>query len=117
MKQMMKMQKNVDNTKGEIKLKHIEFSYPSKPEVTIFKDLNLCHSQALVGASGSGKIFVIALIERFYDPIADKVTVDGKDIKKLNLKSLRLKIGLVQQEPTLFTTTIYKNILYGIKCN
>lgn len=108
---------NADNTKGEIELKHIEFAYPSRPEVTIFKDLNLkikaCHSQALVGASGSGKSSVIALIERFYDPVAGKVTIDGKDIKKLNLKSLRLKIGLVQQEPALFATTIYENILYG----
>lgn len=106
-----------DKIKGEIELKHIEFAYPSRPEVTIFKDLNLrikaCHSQALVGASGSGKSSVIALIERFYDPVAGKVTIDGKDIKKLNLKSLRLKIGLVQQEPALFATTIYENILYG----
>ncbi|KAH9295405.1 hypothetical protein KI387_038993 [Taxus chinensis] len=107
----------VEETKGEIELKHIEFAYPSRPDVKIFKDLNLKikagHSQALVGASGSGKSSVIALIERFYDPIAGKVTIDGKDIKKLNLKSLRLNIGLVQQEPALFAATIYENILYG----
>ncbi|XP_057835072.2 ABC transporter B family member 19 [Cryptomeria japonica] len=108
---------HIEETKGEIELKHIEFAYPSRPEVKIFKDLNLkikaARSQALVGASGSGKSTVIALIERFYDPIAGKVTIDGKDIKKLNLKSLRLNIGLVQQEPALFAATIYENILYG----
>lgn len=107
----------VDTVRGEIELRHVDFAYPSRPEVTIFKDLSLRiragQSQALVGASGSGKSSVIALLERFYDPTSGKVMIDGKDIRRLNLKSLRTKIGLVQQEPVLFASTILDNIAYG----
>uniref|UniRef100_A0A1D1ZDP4 ABC transporter B family member 19 n=1 Tax=Anthurium amnicola TaxID=1678845 RepID=A0A1D1ZDP4_9ARAE len=107
----------VDSVRGEIELRHVDFAYPSRPDISIFKDLNLRiragQSQALVGASGSGKSSVIALIERFYDPTAGKVMIDGKDIRRLNLKSLRLKIGLVQQEPVLFAASIFENIAYG----
>ncbi|RWW22093.1 hypothetical protein BHE74_00039367 [Ensete ventricosum] len=107
----------VDSVRGEIELRHVDFAYPSRPDVPIFKDFNLRiragQSQALVGASGSGKSTVIALVERFYDPTAGKVLIDGKDIKRLNLKSLRLKIGLVQQEPVLFAASIMENIAYG----
>ncbi|KAH7846544.1 hypothetical protein Vadar_015190 [Vaccinium darrowii] len=107
----------VDSVRGEIELSHVDFAYPSRPEVLVFKDFNLRiqagQSQALVGASGSGKSSVIALIERFYDPSAGTVMIDGKDIKLLNLKSLRLQIGLVSQEPVLFAASIFDNIAYG----
>lgn len=107
----------VESIRGEIELCHVDFAYPSRPDVMVFKDLSLRiragQSQALVGASGSGKSSVIALIERFYDPIAGKVMIDGKDIRRLNLKCLRTKIGLVQQEPALFATSIFDNIVYG----
>ncbi|XP_010538383.1 PREDICTED: ABC transporter B family member 2-like [Tarenaya hassleriana] len=105
---------------GTIELKGVHFSYPSRPDVVIFRDFNLRvrsgKSMALVGqsgGSGSGKSTVISLIERFYEPISGGVLLDGNDIKKLRLKSLRKHIGLVQQEPALFGTTIYENILYG----
>ncbi|XP_041004529.1 ABC transporter B family member 19 [Juglans microcarpa x Juglans regia] len=107
----------VETIRGEIELRHVDFAYPSRPDIMVFKDLNLRiragQSQALVGASGSGKSSVIALIERFYDPLAGKVMIDGKDIRRLNLKSLRLKVGLVQQEPALFAASIFENIAYG----
>nr|GMC62162.1 ABC transporter B family member 19 [Ipomoea batatas] len=107
----------VETIRGDIELRHVDFAYPSRPDVCVFKDLNLRiragQSQALVGASGSGKSSVIALIERFYDPTAGRVMIDGKDIRRLNLKSLRLKIGLVQQEPALFAASIFDNIAYG----
>lgn len=107
----------VTRVEGTIELKEIEFSYPERPNVLIFKDFSLKvhsgRSMALVGQSGSGKSSVIALILRFYDPNSGKVMIDGKDIKKLKLKSVRKHIGLVQQEPALFATSIYENILYG----
>ncbi|KAG1366428.1 ABC transporter B family member 19 [Cocos nucifera] len=107
----------VGSVRGEIELRHVDFAYPSRPDIPIFNDFNLRiragQSQALVGASGSGKSTIIALIERFYDPTAGKVMMDGKDIRKLNLKSLRLKIGLVQQEPVLFAASVFENIAYG----
>ncbi len=107
----------VESIKGNIELKNVVFAYPTRPEITIFKDLNLKvrsgKSLALVGASGSGKSSIISLVERFYDPISGHIYIDGKDIKSVNLKSLRHHIALVQQEPALFATTIYENIVYG----
>ncbi|KAJ6712103.1 ATP-BINDING CASSETTE SUB-FAMILY B [Salix purpurea] len=105
------------NVEGKIELRGVQFSYPSRPDILIFKDFDLrvCSgkSMALVGQSGSGKSSALALILRFYDPTAGKVMIDGMDIKKLKLKFLRKHIGLVQQEPPLFATSIYENILYG----
>nr|XP_016507212.1 PREDICTED: ABC transporter B family member 2-like [Nicotiana tabacum] len=107
----------VTRVEGSIEFKDVEFCYPARPDVHIFKDFNMrVHagkSMAIVGQSGSGKSSVLSLILRFYDPVSGKVIIDGKDIKKLKLKSLRKLIGLVQQEPALFATSIYENILYG----
>uniref|UniRef100_A0A6N2JYJ3 Uncharacterized protein n=1 Tax=Salix viminalis TaxID=40686 RepID=A0A6N2JYJ3_SALVM len=105
------------SVEGTIELRGVQFSYPSRPDALIFKDFDLKvrsgKSIALVGQSGSGKSSVLALILRFYDPTAGKVMIDGIDIKKLKVKSLRKHIGLVQQEPALFAASIYENILYG----
>jgi len=68
---------------------------------------------AIVGESGSGKSTVIKLVERFYDPQAGEVSIDGINIKCLRLGQLREKIGLVSQEPLLFATSIRENIVYG----
>ncbi|KFK43347.1 hypothetical protein AALP_AA1G113900 [Arabis alpina] len=107
----------LSDVEGEIELKGVHFSYPSRPDVSIFRDFDLKvpsgKSMALVGQSGSGKSSVLSLILRFYDPTAGEILIDGIDIKKLKLNSLRRHIGLVQQEPALFATTIYENILYG----
>lgn len=107
----------LSKVEGTIELRGVQFSYPSRPDVLIFKDFDLRvragKAMALVGQSGSGKSSVLALILRFYDPLAGKIIIDGKDIKKLKLKSLRKHIGLVQQEPALFATSIFENILYG----
>ncbi|KAJ6938350.1 ABC transporter B family member 13-like [Populus alba x Populus x berolinensis] len=109
--------KVITDIKGDVELRHVSFKYPARPDTIIFEDLNLKvsagKSLAVVGQSGSGKSTVIALILRFYEPIYGTVLIDGYDVKTLNLKSLRRKIGLVQQEPALFSTTIYENIKYG----
>ncbi|XAR69647.1 Xenobiotic-transporting ATPase [Bertholletia excelsa] len=106
-----------DRLRGEVELKHVDFSYPSRPDVTIFRDLSLRakagKTLALVGPSGCGKSSVIALVERFYEPSSGRVLIDGKDIRKYNLKTLRKHIALVPQEPCLFTSTIHENIAYG----
>uniref|UniRef100_A0A452UCI9 Bile salt export pump n=1 Tax=Ursus maritimus TaxID=29073 RepID=A0A452UCI9_URSMA len=68
---------------------------------------------AVVGASGSGKSTALQLIQRFYDPSEGMVTLDGHDIRSLNIQWLRAQIGIVEQEPVLFSTTIAENIRYG----
>lgn len=109
--------KFVEQIIGHVELRNVNFKYPSRPNVTILEELNLKipagKSLAIVGPSGSGKSSVISLVMRFYDPTSGTVVIDGLDIKRFNLRSLRLKIGLVQQEPALFSTTIYDNIKYG----
>ncbi|KAF8783918.1 hypothetical protein HU200_000368 [Digitaria exilis] len=105
------------NVSGEVEFKNVEFFYPSRPETPIFVSFNLRvpagRTVALVGSSGSGKSTVIALLERFYDPSAGEVTLDGVDIRRLRLKWLRAQMGLVSQEPALFATSIRENILFG----
>ncbi|CAL4889516.1 unnamed protein product [Urochloa decumbens] len=105
------------NVAGEVEFRNVEFCYPSRPETPIFVSFNLRvpagRTVALVGGSGSGKSTVIALLERFYDPSAGEVTVDGVDIRRLRLKWLRAQMGLVSQEPALFATSIRENILFG----
>jgi len=73
----------------------------------------LLQTMALVGESGSGKSTVIALLQRFYDPDSGEITLDGIEIRQLQLKWLRQQMGLVSQEPVLFNDTIRANIAYG----
>ncbi|TQE00710.1 hypothetical protein C1H46_013649 [Malus baccata] len=107
----------LQDVKGDVELKDVYFRYPARPDVQIFAEFSLYvpsgTTTALVGQSGSGKSTVIGLVERFYDPEAGEVLIDGVDLKKLQLKAIREKIGLVSQEPNLFTTTIRENIKYG----
>ncbi|CAL0326786.1 unnamed protein product [Lupinus luteus] len=106
-----------DRLRGEVELKHVDFSYPTRPDMPVFHDLSLRaragKTLALVGPSGCGKSSIIALVQRFYDPTSGRVLIDGKDIRRYNLKSLRRHISVVPQEPCLFATTIYENIAYG----
>ncbi|KAG2269720.1 hypothetical protein Bca52824_064275 [Brassica carinata] len=107
----------VTQIKGDIEFRNVGFAYPARLDIPIFQNLNLKvsagKSLAVVGPSGSGKSTVIGLIMRFYDVNYGNLCIDGKDIKTLNLRSLRKKLALVQQEPALFSTTIYENIKYG----
>ncbi|KAA8533067.1 hypothetical protein F0562_033400 [Nyssa sinensis] len=106
-----------DKLSGSVEFCDVHFVYPSRPDVTIFDGLTLSidegKSTALVGPSGSGKSTIIALIERFYDPLQGSVMIDGRDLKSYHLRCLRKHIALVSQEPTLFARTIKENIAYG----
>ena len=106
------------NVKGSISFRNVSFSYPTRAN-----DLALCNltldieagkTIALVGPSGGGKSTTISLLERFYDPSAGQVLLDGVDLRKINVSYLRSSlIGYVAQEPKLFSTTIAENIRYG----
>ncbi|ESW26477.1 hypothetical protein PHAVU_003G122700 [Phaseolus vulgaris] len=107
----------VDDISGDIELREVCFCYPSRPDELIFNGFSISISSgttaALVGKSGSGKSTVISLIERFYDPLAGEVLIDGINLREFQLKWIRQKIGLVSQEPVLFTGSIKENIGYG----
>ncbi|XP_071977895.1 bile salt export pump isoform X2 [Engystomops pustulosus] len=107
----------LDHVKGVIEFHDVTFHYPSRPDVKILSDLNVSikpgETTAFVGPSGSGKSTAVQLIQRFYDPTDGKVTLDGHDIRTLNIQWLRSLIGIVEQEPVLFATTIAENIRYG----
>lgn len=105
------------NVYGSIELKNVDFCYPTRPELMVLSNFSLKVSGgqtvAVVGVSGSGKSTIISLIERFYDPVAGQVLLDGRDMKLFNLRWLRNHMGLVQQEPIIFSTTIRENIIYA----
>ncbi|XP_073111688.1 ABC transporter B family member 11 isoform X3 [Elaeis guineensis] len=109
--------KILDDIIGNIELRDVSFSYPTRPDEQILTAFSLIipsgMTVALVGESGSGKSTVISLIERFYDPQAGEVLIDGINIKEFQLRWIRGKIGLVSQEPVLFATSIRNNITYG----
>lgn len=109
--------RKLTSVKGKIEFKDVTFAYPSRPMAQILCSLNLVipHSKtlALVGASGGGKSTIFALVERFYDPIEGLITLDGYDLKTLQVKWLRSQIGMVGQEPVLFASTILENVMMG----
>ncbi|KAG0005809.1 Multidrug resistance protein 1 [Modicella reniformis] len=108
-----------ENVEGHIVVRDLDFHYPSRPDVPILKKMNIevkpGQTVALVGHSGSGKSTIVGLVERFYDPIAGSITLDGIEIKDWNVTYLRDTIGIVSQEPILFNATIKQNIAYGIR--
>ncbi|KAI3905420.1 hypothetical protein MKW98_013218 [Papaver atlanticum] len=109
--------KKLTSVRGELIFKDVTFSYPSRPDTLILQGFNLNvpagRSVGLVGSSGSGKSTIISLLQRFYDPLRGDILLDGNRIKKLHLKWLRSQMGLVNQEPVLFATSIKENILFG----
>lgn len=107
----------LESIRGDLEYENVRFTYPSRPDTTVLKDFNLKveagKTVALVGASGSGKSTAIALVQRFYDADDGAVRIDGVDIRTLQLKWLRERMGLVSQEHALFGTTIKENIMFG----
>lgn len=107
----------VEAISGTVEFRDVHFRYPTRPEQPVLRGLNLTVKPgqyiALVGASGCGKSTTIALLERFYDPLAGGIFVDGKEISSLNINEYRSFIALVSQEPTLYQGTIRENVLLG----
>ena len=106
----------LENAQGDIEFTNVSFEYPDDHN-RVFKNLNLSIKKgekvAFVGPSGGGKTTLCNLIPRFYDVTDGEIYLDGKNIKKYTLKSLRTSIGMVQQDVYLFSGTVYENIAYG----
>jgi len=101
--------------RGEIEFDDVSFRYGDGPPVfehlsTVFRE---SETTALVGPSGAGKTTLVNLVGRFYDPVAGRVCVDGRDVREVTIRSLREQIAVVPQEPILFGDTIRENIRYG----
>jgi len=105
------------HVRGEVEVRDVAFAYPTAPDKLVCDGYSLRvdagQTCALVGASGSGKSTIIALLERFYDPQRGAVLLDGADIRTLNVRWLRSQLGLVGQEPVLFVGSVAENIAYG----
>lgn len=109
--------KKVISAQGPIKFSNVTFAYPTRPAVKIFDNLdfeipsgsNVC----IVGPSGGGKSTVGSLLLRFYQPSKGSISINGVDLADMNVKSLRRRIGMVGQEPVLFSGSIAENIAYG----
>ncbi len=106
----------LENIKGHVRYEHVSFHYNDDDSLVLDDvsfDIKAGKSIALVGASGSGKTTICSLLPRFYDVSEGRITIDGKDVRKLTLQSLREQIGLVQQDVYLFCGSIRENIAYG----
>ena len=103
---------------GTIGFHEVQFSYPTRPDFPVLKGISFdCPANkvtALVGASGSGKSTIVALLERWYQPEQGYITLDGRRIDDLNVRWLRSQLRLVQQEPVLFNDSIYNNVIQGL---
>ncbi|XP_039250451.2 bile salt export pump-like isoform X1 [Styela clava] len=106
-----------DDVKGKISFINVNFNYQSRSQKEAINFMNTTlhpgKMYALAGASGTGKTTLLKLMQRLYDPRSGKVMLDGRDIRTINVRWLRSKIGVVSQEPTLFATTILENIRLG----
>ncbi|KAH9985450.1 P-loop containing nucleoside triphosphate hydrolase protein [Russula vinacea] len=102
---------------GPIRFENVTFSYPTRRGVNVLEDfdleVNVGENVAIVGKSGGGKSSIHSLLLRYYDPVRGKITYDGQDIREFTPESWRNIIGVVPQDPVLFTGTIASNISYG----
>ncbi|KJZ74288.1 hypothetical protein HIM_06294 [Hirsutella minnesotensis 3608] len=103
---------------GNIRFRSVHFAYPSRPNVKVlnglYLDIPANKTTAIVGPSGSGKSTIFGILERWYPYTVGSVTLDEQDIETLNLQWLRTNVRLVQQEPTLFSGTIFQNVVDGL---
>lgn len=103
--------------RGSIRIEHVEFRYPSRPEQAALHDFSLNieagETVALVGPSGAGKTTLFQLLQRFHDPQSGRITLDGEDLRNLDLAQLRNAFALVPQDPVLFGASAADNIRFG----
>ncbi|MDE0922156.1 ABC transporter transmembrane domain-containing protein [Aurantimonas coralicida] len=103
--------------RGEVVFDRVSFAYPTRPDVSTVHELSFTvrHGEtvAIVGPSGAGKSTIFSLIERFYDPDAGRVLIDGVDVRAADLEELRSRIALVPQDVTIFAATAAENIGFG----
>jgi ATP-binding cassette subfamily B protein len=104
-------------TQGRVELQGVRFSYPARADVPVLQGIDLTIQPgevvAIVGPSGAGKSTIAGLLGRLYDPQGGRILLDGKDLKELDPEWLRQQIGVVAQEPLLFSSSIADNIRYG----
>lgn len=104
-------------TEGTLEFKDVSFAFPSAPARTVLDKISFVARRGqtigIVGPPGSGKSTIASLIPRFYDADSGTITIDGQDVRDVELESLRKSVAVVQQDPFLFTTTIENNIAYG----
>ena len=109
--------KHLEKLRGQIEFKNVSFSYPNRPDIKVLKDVSFSvpsgKTIAICGSSGAGKSTIVQLIQRFYDFDSGLITIDGEDIKGLDMKWLRSQMSLVSQEPVLFAMSIKENIKLG----
>lgn len=105
----------LEEAKGHVRFEGVSFAYGDKIPVLHDIDLDVPPGTtvALVGSAGSGKTTLVNLIPRFYDPTAGRVTIDGRDVRGLQLASLRRHVGIVPQDPYIFSLSILENIAFG----
>jgi len=109
-----------EQAQGNLEFKNVKFRYPSKPDIQVLKGVSFEVNNrknrvvALVGSSGCGKSSIVQLIERFYDPEEGEILFNGVNIRELDMHWYHNTIGIVQQEPILFSGTIKDNITYGL---
>ena len=109
--------KELKVSEGKVDFRNITFAYPDEPDTEVLHNMSLSVKPgemiALVGPTGAGKTTIVNLISRFYDPVSGQVLIDGQDISKVTLASLRSNIGVMTQDSFLFSGTIRENLLYG----
>lgn len=106
-----------DPVQGAVTINQLTFSYPSRPDADVLKNFSLQVAPgekiALVGPSGAGKTTVFQLLQRFYDPLAGSILLDGVNINAVSLEQVRAQIALVPQDPVIFATSVRENVRYG----
>ena len=108
-------------TRGEIQFEDVRFAYPTRRSARVLDDVRVDvpagSTVAIVGRTGAGKTTLVDLIPRLFDPVSGTVRIDGHDVRSLPVSTLRRALGVVPQDPFLFSTTIRENIAYGLTGN